>query len=406
MLDDPSRDLAARASTLSLVSYSVALIGYRTVVEIKRETDEAFSEAFPWLSQHRISLTKLRFMRNSLMGLWRSLNLELSSLALGLVYFEKLVWSHCFEKGNAAVVLGSCCLLGHKFNEPQADGGGEFVREHLLPRLASVLKVSAAALLRHEFTVWTRLGFGLHVPLAEVLPQFERLLSDATLDIEQYLQLDAIVQRPDPAGSEQRRPGGAPAHGLACDATPRATQSAEVGCGSASDVSSECVVDLGWVYASRVHYDYRNDLKGAEAAGAKQHTLRPFYAPLQQSMGIDAISLGSSSSSSSSESDEALHKDEVSSALSVASSTGAPRRSPVQDAHGKGKAALRTGTPKIGMDTTDIQHQMTPSAGVRSGFALARRSSLRRQNRGKRKPHRRVKSSSTHPRQEILASQV
>jgi len=379
-LDDPSRDRAARASTLSLTSYSVALIGYRTVVEIKRETDEAFSEAFPWLAQHRISLTKLRAMRMSLMAVWRSLNLELSSLALALVYFEKLVWSHCVEKGNAAVLFGACCMLGHKFNEPQADGGGEYVREHLLPRLASVLKVPAASILRHEFSVWTRLGFGLHVPLAEVLPHFERLLSDATLDIEQYLQLDAVVQTTAPAAERRALLGAGGGAAAAGGAGAGAEQRGRSGSGASSSDSS----DLGWVYESGVHYDYGNDDKGAAAAGAVGGGHRPFYAPLPVSMGIEAIDLGSSSSSSSSSESESAHpeRDEVSSALSVASSERGPRRSPVEDL----RPSRRRSKHRIDkVPASPNPHAVVGSISEQTGFALARRGSKRKMSKSSRR---------------------
>ncbi len=396
-LDDPSRDRAARASTLSLTSYSVALIGYRTVSEIKRETDEAFSEAFPWLAQHRISLTKLRAMRMSVLGLWRTLNLELSSLALALVYFEKLVWSHCVEKGNAAVLLGACCVLGHKFNEPQADGGGEFVREHLLPRLASVLKVPAASILRHEFSVWTRLGFGLHVPLAEMLPHFERLLTDATLDVEQYLRLDAVVQPLRAAEAVAASETTALLGSGGAAAGDGDLQGALAGKRRPSVASSSSSSDAGWVYESGVHYDYGNDDKGAAAAGGGSNAHRPFYAPLPVSMGIDAISLGSSSSSSSSSDSEhergAHDRDEVSSALSVASSSRGPRRSPVEDVRpGKRRASKQPpGSPSM-------QLRAAPGGLVeQTGFALARRSSKRKQSkaakgRARRRRHRVVEN--------------
>lgn len=378
-LDDPSRDRAARASTLSLTSYSVALIGYRTASEIKKETDEAFSEAFPWLAQHRISLTKIRGMRMSLMAVWRSLNLELSSLALAIVYFEKLVWSHCVEKGNAAVLFGACCVLGHKFNEPQSDGGGEFVREHLLPRLASLLKVPAASILRHEFSVWTRLGFGLHVPLAEMLPHFERLLSDAALDVEQYLRLDAVVQpRAEQAEPAERSALGAGA--AAAGDTGGTEQHRERSNSKASSSSS----DLGWVYESGVHYDYGNDDKGAAAAGAAGLGHRPFYAPLPVSMGIDAISLGSSSSSSSSSDSEgaAREKEEVSSAQSVASSSRQPKRSPVDDEkHGRRHSKHRTG----GIPASPVPQVLGGSLSEQTGFALARRSSTRKRGKPSRR---------------------
>ena len=194
---------------------------------LKEELNTEFRDRFPLLPPS-LTLSKLRSLKRSSarMAYWSGL--ELSTLALACVYFERLCFQRCVTKFNRRVTFACCVLIAYKFNEsvdcaaaqdaeaprasdahsdmhydaqdaagaadPVAAAGAREPPASDRAALAALWHfvdqrwgVSREQVLAAEFGVFARLSFSLHAPLEHVLYHFNQLLRQLETDARRYL---------------------------------------------------------------------------------------------------------------------------------------------------------------------------------------------------------------------------
>lgn len=184
--------------------------------EAKQELNAAFAQRHPWLDAwdgQGITLSKLRSLRRAATDAWWEAEMEMSTVALAIVSFERLVFKHLINKSNRKLAMAVCLLLAYKMNEARegtdraaaaaaaaAGGGGgggggdssvpaespSRTRE-VLALLQSSFGVSRKAMVSAEFPVFAHLSFSLHVPAAYTAPHLERLLNAKGTSTAEYL---------------------------------------------------------------------------------------------------------------------------------------------------------------------------------------------------------------------------
>ena len=216
-LDDPgiNTNLSNLDHTvLSLPSYRMSVVPHADARELKTQLNEQFRVTHPNLAHMHASRTKQkgqgrkvltlskirRLKRESLQLACRAdLDVELSTIALSHVYFEKLVFAKRVSAGNRRVVMACCVLLAHKFNHtsmPDRESTLQKQRD-LLEALESYPKgAPRRQILEAEPDILSALRFTLHVPRKEVMPHFYRLLDmmKPLTTAREYLG-DAMFQR-------------------------------------------------------------------------------------------------------------------------------------------------------------------------------------------------------------------
>ncbi|CAH0486101.1 unnamed protein product [Peronospora farinosa] len=159
--------------------------------ELKDELNQKFQEKHAWwLQDPSLSLSKLRHLKRDAIMCSQRLNLEVATMALACVLFEKLVLQHYVTKANRKLYMAVCFLLAAKFNEP--DERKRVIRE-LLEDIDRVHALPSRDVLTAEFTVYAQLSFDLHVPIAEVHPHFVRLLKLIESNPRKYLDDDVLI---------------------------------------------------------------------------------------------------------------------------------------------------------------------------------------------------------------------
>ncbi|KAF4317214.1 hypothetical protein BBO99_00003710 [Phytophthora kernoviae] len=162
--------------------------------ELKDELNQKFQEKHAWwLQDPSLSLSKLRHLKRETLMCSQRLDLEVATVALACVLFEKLVLQHYVTKVNRKLYMAVCFLLAVKFNEPYASDARKRVIHQLLEDIDRVHALPSRDVLTAEFTVYAQLSFNLHVPIAEVHPHFVRLLKLIESNPRKYLDDDVFT---------------------------------------------------------------------------------------------------------------------------------------------------------------------------------------------------------------------
>ncbi|KAI8871045.1 hypothetical protein GQ42DRAFT_121411 [Ramicandelaber brevisporus] len=157
---------------MSLPGFVGSVIEYSTPYNFKRDLEEHFRRKHPDLDPH-LTLTSIREIKSSMLTVTRSQDLELSTLAIATVFFEKLILAQHVHKANRKAMAATCMLLAFKVNEPK-DTGKTLA---LLRDLEMELDSDHKRVTGMEFNVFAKLGFELYPAISEFMPHFERIFA-------------------------------------------------------------------------------------------------------------------------------------------------------------------------------------------------------------------------------------
>ncbi|KAI8065571.1 hypothetical protein BC940DRAFT_303706 [Gongronella butleri] len=150
--------------------------------DARRELNEQFRTAHPELAPE-ITLTKIRAIKEHLLEIGKDCDLEMSTLAMAYVYFEKLVIKNVVTKKNRKLIAGCCVFLSYKINEARGTDC-----QPLLDAVDKELDIDPKDIHRHEFAVFADLEFNLFVPRREFIPHFEHIFQHLeNKSVEAYL---------------------------------------------------------------------------------------------------------------------------------------------------------------------------------------------------------------------------
>ncbi|KAF0716268.1 Aste57867_2928 [Aphanomyces stellatus] len=155
--------------------------------DLKEELNKQFRETHTWLQGTELSLSKIRNLKQEALLMCHRTHLDISSVALACVYFEKLVLANYVNKANRKLYMSVCLLLAVKFNEPRAMDDMLGVIKKLLVEIDQVHSIPARDVLAAEFKIYAQLSFALHVQLSEIQPHFARLLKVMESNPRKYL---------------------------------------------------------------------------------------------------------------------------------------------------------------------------------------------------------------------------
>ncbi|ETV93725.1 hypothetical protein, variant 1 [Aphanomyces invadans] len=158
--------------------------------DLKEELNKQFREAHPWLHDSDLSLSKIRNLKQEALLMGQRIHLDISTVALACVYFEKLVLENYVTKTNRKLYMSACLILAVKFNEPRGTDDLLVVVKKLLVEIDQVHSIPSRDVLAVEFRVYAELSFALHVPLTEIQPHFARLLKCMESNPRKYLGED------------------------------------------------------------------------------------------------------------------------------------------------------------------------------------------------------------------------
>jgi hypothetical protein len=173
-----------------------SVLAYVNEKELKESLNEEFRERHPNLPPS-LTLSKIRNLKKSALLGCLSLSIEVSTAALAVIYFERLVLKSVVTKNNRHLTMAACLLLAYKFNEPQQAGAGVAAAarlEALLQFVDREWEVSKKEVFDAEFGAFVQLGFSLHAPHQHIFLVYSRLLKLAHKTSKTYLG-DSMLER-------------------------------------------------------------------------------------------------------------------------------------------------------------------------------------------------------------------
>lgn len=196
ILDDPDmlhgahRYVLGRAAQTGPILSSMIL--YVNDKDLKNELNQMFRDKHPQLPPS-LTLSKIRNIKKSALLGCMELDMEISTVAFAVIYFERLCLKGLVTKFNRKLTMAVALLMAYKFNEKvlfSEDAGNQ----HYNKRLVELLKffdreweVSRQEIFQAEFGAFMHLGFCLHVPREQVYVVYTRLLKLVNKTSRSYL---------------------------------------------------------------------------------------------------------------------------------------------------------------------------------------------------------------------------
>lgn len=171
-----------RAPTGPIISSVILFVKKQ---ELKESLNEQFRERHPHLPPS-LTLSKIRNLKKQALLASFSIGIEVSTMALSVLNFERLCLKSIVTKFNRRLTMALSMLLAFKFNEN--------ITEEYHKKLQALLQffdrewnLPKRQIFDAEFGAFVLLGFSMHLPYKHIYLSFTRLLKLISQTSKQYL---------------------------------------------------------------------------------------------------------------------------------------------------------------------------------------------------------------------------
>eukprot|EP00916_Digyalum_oweni_P024017 GHVL01039767.1.p1 GENE.GHVL01039767.1~~GHVL01039767.1.p1 ORF type:complete len:357 (+),score=75.64 GHVL01039767.1:44-1072(+) len=183
-IDTQALQRGGHQTSLAVGGYQMTTIPYVKELRLRQDLNDEFRKLNPWLHK-TMSLSKLRNLKADLFNFQEnmSVEIEISTVAMAWMYFEKLVMNNYVAKANRKLFAGVCLVLAYKFNQA-------FRKDHF-SRLVNSIKtldhkdrLDEQQILEKEFQVYAYLEFSLMISGECVCPLIEPICAQRNIGID------------------------------------------------------------------------------------------------------------------------------------------------------------------------------------------------------------------------------
>lgn len=186
-LDNPELRHGKRRKVINLPGIITSNIPFVKSKVLKRELNEQFRAMHPSIDR-TLSLSKIRNLKKKMLDFASSSKalLEVSTVALAVVFLEKLILKGRVHKNNRRLITSTCVLMAFKMNHDVGESMRKEIMDLLFDALEDSFGTSRKRILDMEFTVFSWLDFDLDTPPEHVVAHMKRLLSASNETVQGY----------------------------------------------------------------------------------------------------------------------------------------------------------------------------------------------------------------------------
>jgi hypothetical protein len=195
ILDDPDllygshRYVLQKAVNTGPIISSIIL--YVNKKDLKESLNEKFHEKHPHLPPS-LTLSKIRKLKKDLVSFAMKNEIELSTIAIAIINFERLCLKSLVNKINRRLSMAVCLLLAIKFHEIYTIQKSKKILEILFDYYDKEWSLTKKSIIEAEFGVYVHLGFLLHIPHQHIYLVYLRLLKLVNKNNQSYLKDDML----------------------------------------------------------------------------------------------------------------------------------------------------------------------------------------------------------------------
>jgi hypothetical protein len=194
-LDDPDLLYGSHRYVLSKSSSTGPIISSIILYVNKKELKESLNEKFHQSHANlpiSLTLSKIRKLKKDILFFAIKHDIELSTIALAIVYFERLCLKGLVSKVNRRLSMATCLLLAVKFNETTSQVKYRKILDILIDYFDKEWNLPKKQIFEAEFGVYVHLGFLMHIPYQHIYNVYLRLLKILNKSNRAYLKDDMI----------------------------------------------------------------------------------------------------------------------------------------------------------------------------------------------------------------------
>mmetsp|Transcript_10696 Transcript_10696/g.40000 ORF Transcript_10696/g.40000 Transcript_10696/m.40000 type:complete len:519 (-) Transcript_10696:112-1668(-) len=190
-LDDPEIRGGKQKKVMVMKGMITSTIPFVKSSELKNDLNDQFKRKHSaWFNKKtELTLSMIRQIKSLMIETIDVANgqvIEVSTVAMAFVYFEKLILQNVVTKQNRKIMASTCLFLAFKFN---SESGGSKRKKHLqwfFEEVEHHFGISKKAILQNEFDIFARLQFDLNVERDQWLPHVAHIQRETEGKIESW----------------------------------------------------------------------------------------------------------------------------------------------------------------------------------------------------------------------------
>lgn len=178
-LDDPNMLYGSHRYVLQRSERTGPILSSIILYVNKRELKETLNEQFHERHENlppSLTLSKIRNIKKEMLRFAMKIGIELSSVAIAFINFERLCLKSLVTKFNRKLSMAVSMLLAYKFNESASNAKYRRVIDLLLDFCDKEWDLPKKQIFEAEFGAYVHLGFVMHIPYRHVHEMYMRLL--------------------------------------------------------------------------------------------------------------------------------------------------------------------------------------------------------------------------------------
>lgn len=188
-LDDPEIRTSRKKKVMAMKGILTSTIPFIKLNDMNKDLDDQFKQKHQsWLNKKlELTLSMIRQMKRSMISILETTTIvEVTTVAIAIVHFEKLILQNQVSKTNCKLIAATCLFIAFKLND---ESGGSKRKSHMetfFDRIDHEFGISRKSLIQKEFALLSLLKFDINPSKEQWIPHIEYIQRESSGDLESW----------------------------------------------------------------------------------------------------------------------------------------------------------------------------------------------------------------------------